>query len=198
MLTRSIARLRLYSPDTQSSLQHSSLRAISDCLLHHLPKEMFHHILSFLSISDWGQLCLVSKQTRNMVMSWVASQSCLSILTCRLSSVTNTETRMQLWLHLCSQFGLLCKRATMLCNTKNRLSHLVKWFSYLSQLGCEGLTFQWSPYLQEGRTGCLSAWTQPGLGRVRVCSDHLLAREQVPSHASTGSEKPWFVQQTSK
>ena len=91
-----------------------------------------------------------------MVMSWVASQSCLSILTCRLSSVTNTETRMQLWLHLCSQFGLLCKRATMLCNTKNRLSHLVKWFSYLSQLGCVGLTFQWGDICRKaGLAACL-------------------------------------------
>ena len=117
MLTRSIGKLRLYSPDTQSSLQHNSLLTISECLLLHLPKEMFHHILSFLSISDWGQLCIVSKQMRNLVMSWVTSQSFLSILTCTLSSVTNTETRMQLWLHLCSQFGGCCVRELLCCVT---------------------------------------------------------------------------------
>jgi len=44
----------------------------------------------------------------------------------------------------------------MLCNTKVRLSHLVRLFSYLSQLGCVGLTFQWGDICRKaGLAACL-------------------------------------------
>ena len=135
MLTRSIARIRLYSPDPLSSLQHGLSPPVPDCRLLLLPEEMFH-LLSFLSLSDWGQLCLTSKQMRNLVLCSVISKPRLSRLTGRLSGVTSTQIRMELWLQVCRQFGQFCKRATMLCSSEVRLTILAAWFSDFSQLGC--------------------------------------------------------------
>jgi hypothetical protein len=143
MLTRSISKLRLCSPAPSSRLQHMTSSPAQDCRLLLLPEEMFHHLLGFLSLPDCGQLCLASRQTRDLVVSWVVSPRCLSRLTAGLTGVTSSRAKLELWLSVSRQFGLFCKRASMLWSSWGRLASLTHWFSGLEQLGCAGLTFRW-------------------------------------------------------
>ena len=156
MLTRSLASLRLYSPEPQSPSPLPSLPPPAWLL--QLPREMLHHLLSFLSLPDCGQLCLASLPVKELLLAWVTSPSCLQQLTAGLARLpSDSEARLQLWLMVCRQLGVFCKRATMLDCPGTRLSTLTNCFSALQELGCGGLD---SPWAEVTRSAGLAAALQ--------------------------------------
>ena len=143
MLTRSLASLRLYSPEPQSASPLPSLPPPAWLL--QLPREMLHHLLSFLPLPDCGQLCLASMPVKELLLDWVTSPCCIKQLTASQARLPpDSEARLQLWLTVCRQLGVFCKRATMLDCPGNRLSTLTACFFGLQELGCGGLGSPWA------------------------------------------------------
>ena len=139
MLTPILASLRLFSPASSTlplPLPHTWLL--------HLPKEMLYHLLSFLPLPDCGQLCLASQPVKELLLDWVTSPACLVQLTSGLARLPpGSEARLKLWLAVCRQLGLFCKRATMLDSPGTRLATLTTCFSSLQKFGCSQLSSPW-------------------------------------------------------
>ena len=143
MLTRSIAKLRLCSPGA-APFPPSGAPLPSTAPLLLLPKEMLHHLLSFLPLSSCGQLCLTSRPVREAVVAWVLSPACLALLTAHLATTEDREQRLQWWVAVCRQFGVFAKRATMLETSGARLASLFAWQGRLALRGVAGLAGPWS------------------------------------------------------
>ena len=139
MLTRSIARLRLCSPTASLFPPPPSTTPL---LL--LPKEMLHHLLSFLPLSSCGQLCLTSRPVREAVVAWVLSPASLALLTTHLATTEDSEQRLEGWVAVCRQFGVFAKRATMLETSGVRLASLFAWQGRLEERGVAGLAGPWA------------------------------------------------------
>lgn len=134
MLTRSIAKLKLVTPSSKSSLVLGNLVPVKPWLLT-LPQEMFNHLMSYLPLADCGQLCLTSKLVRDRVTVWVTSEASIVQLTRRISGSQDPEARLEQWLGLCRLWGIFLKRATMLLPTRARLGQLSAWFPGLQLQG---------------------------------------------------------------
>ena len=129
MQTCYLASLQLYSPEPPRPSPLPS--PPPPVWLLYLPR-LIHHLLSFLPLPDCGQLCLVSMPVKELLLYWVTSTCCIEQLTASQARLPpDSEARLQLWLTVCSQLGVFCKRATMLDCPGNRLSTLTACFSGL-------------------------------------------------------------------
>jgi len=100
-----------------------------------IPDELLSYIFSFVSLDDIGMLCLTgSTLMRDRVVLWINSAACYKKLSTNLASTIDTESAYDAWIAVCRQFGFLCKRASMLCNTTSRLTFLSNWYSKLESL----------------------------------------------------------------
>ena len=73
MVTRSISKLMLSCPKTTKSVTKGTILVHNPLDL--LPDELLTHIISFLSLSDIGMLCLTgSSLLRERAMSWIFHQ----------------------------------------------------------------------------------------------------------------------------
>ena len=158
MLTRSLSKLMLHSPTSTTRLVSMktesssglSLDSLPNCLLL-IPDEVLSHIISFLSLADIGMLCLTGSSS--------------------LKEMKDCRTGYDEWIISCKQFGVLCKRASMLCSTSIRLRLLTSWFYKLEQLECHKMDGDWAKLW--GRLGLAAAtstftlgWEDTEFGRV--------------------------------
>ena len=111
-----------------------------------IPDELFVHILSFLPMSDIGNLSLTgSYLLRDKVIAWIKSIYCHKQATITLSSdIGDHEQQYQEWVGVCRQFGLLCKKASVLCSTSLSLSLLFSNFAGIDSLVCRGMDCVWA------------------------------------------------------
>ena len=81
MLTRSLSKLMLHSPTT-TKLVFMDTEAFSGATfqpnhLALLPDEVLSHIISFLSLTDIGMICLTgSSWLRDRMVAWINTTSC--------------------------------------------------------------------------------------------------------------------------
>ena len=144
MLTRSLSKLMLTSPRTTKSVAKDSILLPNPLLL--LPDEILAHIISFLSLSDIGMLCLTgSSLLRERVVAWISTNSCCKKVTSSLSKeCMEHEEGFAEWVAVCKEFGTLCKRVSMLSSTSKRLKILSSWFSKLECLVCRQMNNDWA------------------------------------------------------
>ena len=162
MLTRSLSKLMLDSPTNIKLvpvMKETTHHFILPDYLLLIPEEILTHIFSFLSLSDIGMLCLTgSFSLRNRVMAWITTTSCCKKVT---GSLTKEKIKQQAgyeeWLRSNHQFGLLCKRASMLYSTSTRLMLLSSWYSRL-----ECIVSDWAKLW--GRLGLAAATSSFSLG----------------------------------
>ena len=162
MLTRSLSKLMLDSPTNIKLvpvMKETTHHFILPDYLLLIPEELLTRIFSFLSLSDIGMLCLTgSSSLRNRVMAWITTTSCCKKVT---GSLTKEKIKQQAgyeeWLRSNHQFGLLCKRASMLYSTSTRLMLLSSWYSRL-----EGVVSDWAKLW--GRLGCSNIQLQSWVG----------------------------------
>lgn len=110
-----------------------------------IPDEVLAHIFSFLSQSDIGTLCMTgSTDLTDRVRASINTTSfCNRIIVSLANNIAEREGYHQ-WLELCRQFGLLCKRATMLCSTHVRLRLLYDWYSRLEHSVFDSMDQDWA------------------------------------------------------
>ena len=128
MLTRSLSRLMLDSPTTRRMMVSRDTKPFSEPSLqpNHLvliPDEVLSHIISFLSMADIGVLCLTgSSILMNRVVAWIATISCSKkVIRTLAMELLDCQLGCDEWIATCKQFGVLCKRASMLSSTSTRL-----------------------------------------------------------------------------
>ena len=138
MLTRSIAKLQICSPGALSA------RLTSRCHLFEVPPELLHRIFSFLSLSDFGQLCFTSHALRAQILDYVLSPTSISNLTSSQVEGNDCEVRSKAWLDLCRNFGIFCKRANMTELPRERVAEAFASFVKLEERGCAGLEADWA------------------------------------------------------
>ena len=171
MLTRSLSKLRLHSPtsttrlvsmETESS-SGLSLDSLPNCLLL-IPDEVLSHIISFLSLADIGMLCLTgSSSLRDRVVVWITTTSCAKKVILGLTKeMKDRQTGYDEWIISCKQFGVLCKRASMLCSTSTRLRLLKSWYYKLEVLVCDKMDRDWAKLW--GRLGLAASTSTFTLG----------------------------------
>ena len=121
MLTRSLSQLMLSSPKSGAK---DTILLPNPLLL--LPDELLAHIISFLSLSDIGMLCLTgSSLLRERVVAWISTNSWCKNMTSSLSKeCMDNEKGFAEWVSVCKQFGTLYKRVSMLSSTSKRLKML--------------------------------------------------------------------------
>lgn len=129
MLTRSLSKLRLGSPTTTKSWMKESIEeerpsVIGNYLLL-IPEEILFTIFSYLPLADIGQLCLTgSSLLTTRVVTWLNCNLCAKKVSMFLPRDLTGHEFYEVWVKKCKHFGVLCKRATMLCSTSNRLKLL--------------------------------------------------------------------------
>ena len=141
MLTRSLAKLRICSPliRTPALLTiHSKSEGVH---LLELPREVLHHILSFLPLPVCGQLCLTSRSVREEVLTWVSSRTFSTQATARLLRDSDAEVKFNKWLQLCRYFGFFCKCLDMTESPSVRVMRLVCLFQQLEEIGVGDVCF---------------------------------------------------------
>ena len=142
MLTRSLSKLMLQSPTTTKLVfmdpEASSGSTFQPNHLALIPDEVLSHIISFLSLTDIGMICLTgSSWLRDRMVAWINTTSCSRKVSMNLTKdLMDHQTGYEEWVASCKQFGMLCKRASMLCSTSTRLRLLTSWFSMLECLVC--------------------------------------------------------------
>ena len=117
MLTRSMSKLLLQSPMGMGLSVHghgSQSRALATATgLEQLPQELLVHILSFLSLSDIGNLCLTgSSRLGDQITTWMLSRAFArkveATLNHGLSETTPTEEELvDSWLEATRQVCVL-------------------------------------------------------------------------------------------
>jgi len=157
MLTRSLSKLMLDSP-TSSKLVHQPN------FLLFIPEELLAHIISFLSLSDIGVMCLTgSTLLKDRVVAWITTTSCCKkVMVSLTKEMMNQEAGYDEWVKVCRQFGLLCKRVSMLHSTSTRLKLLSSWYSRLECLVCGEMGSDWARLW--GRLGLAAATSSFSLG----------------------------------
>ena len=156
MLTRSIAKLQICSPGALSS------SLTSRCHLFEVPPELLHRIFSFLSLSDFGQLCFTSHALRARTLDYVLSPASISYLTSSQVEENDCEVRSKAWLDLCRNFGIFCKRANMTELPRERVAEAFASFVKLEERGCAGLEADWAEV--QSRAGLAAALHSLTLG----------------------------------
>ena len=163
MLTRFQSKQLLDSGNTTLMYGHLLL----------LPKEQLHQIFSFLPVTDIGGLCQIgSTQLKDKVEDWISTIACCKQVSVNLTREMTCE---EVCYHLagtCRQYGLLCKRASMLGDINTRLMKLSTWYSRLERFLCAKLGSDW--YFHWGGL-CLRVvsisfrlgWDEAGHGRVK-------------------------------
>ena len=145
MLTRSLSKLVLCSPDSAKSIfcnenaLHDSKASVNRNYLVLIPDEVLFSIFSYLPVSDIGLLCITgSSQLIDRVVVWMNSSLCAKKVCTNLTrDLTCSQAEYYgAWVHACKQFGLLCKRATMLHNSGNRLRLLGSLYSRVEVMLC--------------------------------------------------------------
>jgi len=145
MLTRSIAKLRICSPLVRApTLLFSNKPHAAAVHLLELPRELLHHLFSFLPLPVCGQLCLTSSSVREQVLAWISSPSFLKQATARLLREEDPEVKFKQWLQLCRQFGFFCKCLDMTESPSVRVMRLICLFQQLEEIGCSGLGSSWA------------------------------------------------------
>ena len=155
MLTRSLAKLRICSPLIRMpalSTIHSKSQGVH---LLELPREVFHHLLSFLPLPVCGQLCLTSRSVREEVLAWVSSRTFSTQATAMLLKESDAEVKFNKWLQLCRNFGFFCKCLDMTESPSVRVMRLVCLFQQLEEIGCAGLASTWAEV--QGKAGFAAA-----------------------------------------
>ena len=159
MLTRSLSKLMLDSPTT-SKLVHQPNYLLS------IPEELLAHIMSFLSLSDIGVMCLTgSNLLKDRMVAWITTTTCCKKVIGSLAKDMmdkHKQAGYEEWVRVCRQFGLLCKRASMLYSTSTRLRLLSSWYSKLECLVCGEMDSDWAKLW--GRLGLAAATTSFSLG----------------------------------
>ena len=180
MLTRSLSKLRLHSPtsttrlvsmETESSSGLSLVAHPNYLLL--IPDEVLSHIISFLSMADTGMLCLTgSSSLRDRVVVWITTTSCAKKVILGLTmEMRDRQTGYDEWIISCKQFGVLCKRASMLCSTSTRLGLLKSWYYKLEVLVCDKMDRDWTKFwsrlgLDAATSTFTLGWDETEYGRV--------------------------------
>ena len=131
MLTRSLSKLMLCSPTTTKSLaRDASEEPCSSVLCNYLvliPEEILSTIFSYLPLADIGQLCLTgSSLLTTRVVTWLTSSLCAKKVSMMLPRDMTGHQFYEVWVKECKQLGVLCKRASMLWSTSNRLELLAR------------------------------------------------------------------------
>ena len=130
MLTRSLSKLMLCSPTSMKSIactKFSVVEGDSSAQLNYLlliPDEILSRIFSHLPLADIGLLCLTgSSLLTNRVVAWINSSLCAKQVCMMLNRdmMCHQPQYYEMWVKRCKQFGLLCKRASMLSSTSSRL-----------------------------------------------------------------------------
>jgi len=155
MLTRSLAKLRICSPLIRMpalSTIHSKSQGVH---LLELPREVFHHLLSFLPLPVCGQLCLTSRSVREEVLTWVSSRTFSTQATAMLLKESDAEVKFNKWLQLCRYFGFFCKCLDMTESPSVRVMRLVCLFQQLEEIGCAELASTWAEV--QGKAGFAAA-----------------------------------------
>jgi len=156
MLTRSLAKLRIFSPLIRTTALltiHSKSEGVH---LLELPREVLHHLLSFLPLPVCGQLCLTSRSVREEVLTWVSSRTFSTQATAMLLQESDAEVKFNKWLQLCRYFGFFCKCLDMTESPSVRVMRLVCLFQQLEEIGCAGLASTWAEV--QGKAGFAAAF----------------------------------------
>ena len=142
MLTRSLAKLMLDSPTNTKLVPlikwSPPQQIIPTNYLLIIPDELLTRIFSFLPLSDIGMICLIgSSLLRDKVVAWITTTSCCK----RIMGGVNRKMMEQQagydnFIRVCHQFGMLCKRASMLYSTST-----YSWYSRLERLVSYGPSF---------------------------------------------------------
>ena len=104
--------------------------ALKTCHLLSLPNELLYVILSSLTWSDVGRLCLTgSSVLQSRILSWISSSACSKFVIESVSRELNLQSGYEKWITECRKFGMLCKKVSMLYGTSKRLQLLSLWFS---------------------------------------------------------------------
>ena len=155
MLTRSLAKLRICSPLIRMPALltiHSKSEGVH---LLEFPREVLHHIFSFLPLPVCGQLCLTSRSVREEVLSWVSSRTFSTQATASLLRDSDAKVKFNKWLQLCRNFGFFCKCLDMTESPSVRVMRLVCLFQQLEEIGCAGLASTWAEV--QGKAGFAAA-----------------------------------------
>merc|ERR1719154_595979 len=104
-------------------------------------------------------MCLTgSSLLRDRVVGWITTTSCCKRVTSSLyREMMSQQAGYDELIRVCHQFGLLCKRASMLYSTSTRLRLLSSWYSKL-----ECLVSGWAKLW--GRLGLAAASASFSLG----------------------------------
>ena len=139
MLTRSLSKLKLCSPNTtrywtkKTSEDQRSPFIVNYLVL--IPEEILFTIFSYLPLADIGQLCLTGSSLLNTrVLTWINSTLCVKKVSMLLPLDMTSQHFYEVWVKKCKGFGVLCKRASMLSSTTNRLRLLASAYTNVERV----------------------------------------------------------------
>ena len=139
MLTRSLSKLMLCSPTTTKSWMKKSSEEERPLVIGNylvlIPEEILFTIFSYLPLTDIGQLCLTgSSLLINRVVTWLNSSLCAKKVSMFLPRYMTGHQFYEVWVKKCQHFGVLCKRASMVCSTSNRLKLLASAYNKVERI----------------------------------------------------------------
>ena len=122
-------------------------------------------------MKEISKICPLSL-LRDRMVAWINTTSCSRKVSMRLTSdMMDHQPGYEEWVASCKQFGMLCKKASMLYSTSTRLRLLTSWFSKLECLVCSKINKDWARLM--GRVGLAAAmstftlgWDETEFGRV--------------------------------
>jgi len=150
MLISSLSNLAIVSPisSIRPSEDAADTNTTKIAFLDKLPTEIFQYLLSYLSTEDIGHLSLVGcSKLRDQVILWIGSISCINrvINGVKFQDLLKSQSSFDLLVSRFKEYGVICKRSSMLFSTNHRLSMLLNWFfsikHFLSNklIGCSTL-----------------------------------------------------------
>ena len=171
MLTRSLSKLILCSLNTTNSwTKETSEEQRSPFIVNYLaliPEEILYTIFSYLPLADIGQLCLTGSSLLNTrVLTWINSTLCVKKVSMLLPLDMTSQHFYEVWVKKCKGFGVLCKRASMLSSTTNRLRLLASAYTNVERvIFAREVQNKWTKLLgRVGLAAATSTFILPGVG----------------------------------